>query len=232
MLKDLFKPKPKDKPVPVYPFKVEAGPVEFKFWSGNVAYFGMVNGNNLPYIRFDASQQVFKELSRGIDDEKLNGLCRANLELFKRLMSGDKDAGLEGIYINKQILERNNFANYSYLSLKLGSCFYVRADEDINTFDWDSAKKNVKHWMNHEQDLYAFFLKSQLLDLLPFSDYLKASIRKFSDVDRQYDNNELNILLRLVTSSEKNNPLENNNLKGIVEMLTMRQWQTSSGEPI
>jgi hypothetical protein len=230
MLKDLFKPKPKDKPVPVYSFKAEAGPVEFKFWSGNVPYFGMVNGNNLPHIRFDASQQVFKELARGVDDEKLNALCKANLELFKRMMEGDKDAALEGIYINKQILERNAFSNYSYLSLKLGSCFYVRQDEDINTFDWDSAKKNVKHWMNNEQDLYAFFLKSQLIDLLPFSEYLKANIQRFLGADRERDQTEINILLRLGMNYNKNKPSESNNLKGIEEMLIMRQWPTNYGE--
>lgn len=228
MLKDLFKKPKTEKPIPVYPYKVEAGPVEFKFWSGDVAYFGMVNGNNLPHIRFDASQQVFKELARGIDDEKLKGLLTANLECFKRLISGDKDAGLEGIYINKQVLERNNFANYSYLSLKLGSCFYVRQDEDMNTFDWSSALKNVKHWMKHEQDLYAFFLKSQLLDLLPFSEYLKANIRKFSDVDRQLDNSEINILLRMVMGSDKNLVSESSNLKEIVEILNTRLWPTSS----
>jgi hypothetical protein len=228
MLKDLFKPKPKDKPTLVYPFKAEAGPVEFKFWSGDVAYFGMVNGNNLPHIRFDASQQVFKELARGVDDEKLNALCKANLELFKRMMEGDKDAALEGIYINKQILERNAFSNYSYLSLKLGSCFYVRQDEDINTFDWDSAKKNVKHWMNNEQDLYAFFLKSQLIDLLPFSEYLKTNIHRFLNADRERDQTEINILLRLGMNYNKNKLSESNNLNGIAEMLTMRQWPTSS----
>ena len=228
ILKDLFKPKTKtDKPIPAYNYKVEAGPVEFKFWSGNVAYFGMVNGNNLPYIRFDASQQVFKELARGIDDEKLNGLCKANLELFKRMMQGDKDAALEGIYINKQVLERNNFANYSYLSLKLGSCFYVRQDEDINTFDWDSARKNVKHWMDHEEDLHAFFLKSRLIDFLPFNEYLVTSIRKFSNIERELDNNEIRMLLQLVNNSEKSNPSEGNNLNAIGAMLNMRLWPTS-----
>jgi hypothetical protein len=232
MLNNLFKITPKEKAIPAYPYKVEAGPIEFKFWSGDTAYFGMVNGNNLPKIRFDASQQVFKELARGIDDEKLNGLCKANLELFSRAMKGDTEAGIEGIYINKQVLERNHFSNYSYLSLKLGSCFYVRHDEDINTFDWDSAKKNVQHWMKHENDLYAFFLKSQLLSILPFSEYLKASIRKFSDVDRERDNNELEILIRMVTNSGKNNPLENSNLNQVVRMLTLRQWPIRSEEQI
>jgi hypothetical protein len=152
-----------------------------------------------------------------------------DLMLLSRFLKSWPGA-LEGIYINKQILERNAFSNYSYLSLKLGSCFYVRQDEDINTFDWDSAKKNVKHWMNNEQDLYAFFLKSQLIDLLPFSEYLKANIQRFLGADRERDQTEINILLRLGMNYNKNKPSESNNLKGIEEMLIMRQWPTNYGE--
>lgn len=204
--------------------------MEFKFLSGGKPFFGLVNGKNLNKLRFDATQQVYRELERGLDEDKLNGFLDTVIALAA---TKDAEKMLDIHFISRTIRTRNNVANYAYLGFKMAACYYVGQDEDFDSFDWELARKKVNYWREHETDIQDFFLRSQVLPILPFSDYLNKSIRDFSQLDRKVDNNQLAIMLTMLTNLKENSASsQSQTLQNAIDLLTSRQWPTESTEAI
>lgn len=211
---------------PIYPRQLEAGDVEYAFTSGGVHFFRMVNPDNLPQKRYYKAQDYMHELSRGVDNEFLLAHTKA---VKAAVNKGDLSAVA---VLNNQMESRLEWITNINLLYKYATCIYFAENEDATKYDPKTAANHIELWQKESPD--AFFLKSQLAQLLPSSEFVRQSLNRYTELqlkqDEIHSQTLLNALLQLSPNGKENEMIST--LQSRTESLRtiLTHWQSLNGK--
>jgi hypothetical protein len=182
-----------------------SGEIEEIFESGpekgpKKKYFCFVDEMRIPAKRAFAAKDIYQEFEYRTNKDMLLGFCKSVYELCDE-GSLTKVAALTG-----ELEKRLGYVTHIDLLYKLASVLYF--DETENPEDYDQAYnfKKIQNWQQDE-DVAAFFLKTPLIEYLPFSTLSNIDLAAFTNGQREEEKQHLIMLSRILSKNPENKEL-------------------------
>lgn len=177
---------------PTFKKHLASGDLEYVFTSGGTDFFRFKNEQRIPAVRAFKAQDVYQELEYRVERDYL-------VALFKAIkVSINKGDLAEIITLVNAAEQRIEYISDFTLLYKLAAILYVQADEDPLDFDDETTARKVDLWLK-EKDVRAFFLRTPLLEFLPFSNLSPESLSNFIQLQRSANEKQYSALSRILS---------------------------------